>query len=156
MSEMVIPLVTGDVLLGLLDIQAAHRDAFTDDDRRVCYALADQVSIAIRNASRYEPVDAQRTLSDTLYAVARALSQTLDVFRGARSDSHKSGQDRNAIFRASVLLRRDDVLETVAARGFPRIAVRWDIRVRIKPGDASADDLRVQRAAVIPMEQRAV
>ncbi len=153
-SEMVIPLVTGDVLLGLLDIQAAHRDAFTDDDRRVCYALADQVSIAIRNASRYEFEHAQRTLSDTLYAVARALSQTLDVSEVLDLILTSLGQIVG-YDRASVLLRRDDVLETVAARGFPPNCSPLDIRVRIKPGDVFQTICESKEPLVIPeMEQR--
>ncbi len=153
-SEMVIPLVTGDVLLGLLDIQAAHRDAFTDDDRRVCYALADQVSIAIRNASRYEFEHAQRTLSDTLYAVARALSQTLDVSEVLDLILTSLGQIVG-YDRASVLLRRDDVLETVAARGFPPNCSPLDIRVRIKPGDVFQTICESREPLVIPeMEQR--
>lgn len=153
-SEMVIPLVTGDVLLGLLDIQSAQRDAFTEDDRRVCYALADQVAIAIRNASRYEFEHAQRTLSDTLYAVARALSQTLDISEVLdlilTSLGPIVGYDR-----ASVQLRRDDVLETVAARGFPPNRNPLDIRVRIKPGDVFQTICESREPLVIPaMELR--
>ncbi len=154
-SEMAVPLVTGDVLLGLLDIQSSHRDAFTDDDRRVCYALGDQVAIAIRNASRYEFEHAQRTLSDTLYAVARALSQTLDVSEVL--DLILTGLGQIVGYdRASVLLRRDDVLETVAARGFPANRNPLDIRVRIKAGDVFQTICETKEPLVIPeLEQRA-
>ena len=154
-SEMVVPMATGDVLLGLLDIQSAQRDAFNDDDRRVCYALADQVAIAIRNASRYEFERSQRTLSETLYTVGRALSQTLDVSEVLDLILTSLGQIVG-YDRASVLLRRDDMLETVAARGFPPDRNPLDIRVRIKEGDVFRRIYETKEPLIIPeIEQRA-
>ncbi|MCU0520370.1 MAG: GAF domain-containing sensor histidine kinase [Anaerolineae bacterium] len=154
-SEMVVPMATGDVLLGLLDIQSAQRNAFSDDDRRVCYALADQVAIAIRNASRFEFERSQRTLSETLYTVGRALSQTLDVSEVLDLILTSLGQIVG-YDRASVLLRRDDVLETVAARGFPPDRNPLDIRVRIKEGDVFRRIYETREPLIIPeIEQRA-
>ncbi|MBN1934461.1 MAG: GAF domain-containing protein [Anaerolineae bacterium] len=55
-SELVIPLKTGDQVAGVLDVQSAQVDAFTDQDVQVLQALADQVAIALSNAQLLEQV----------------------------------------------------------------------------------------------------
>ncbi len=49
-SEMAIPLVVGDELLGALDVQSTRSNAFSDEDIEIMEVLADQLAIAIANA----------------------------------------------------------------------------------------------------------
>ena len=49
-SEMALPLVVGDDLLGVLDVQSTEQAAFTEQDVRTLQVLADQVAIAINSA----------------------------------------------------------------------------------------------------------
>jgi len=49
-SEMALPLVIGDILLGALDVQSRHAGAFTTDDISTLEVLADQLAVAIENA----------------------------------------------------------------------------------------------------------
>ncbi len=49
-SEMALPLIVGDTLLGVLDVQSKRQAAFSDDDIAVLQVLADQVAVAIENA----------------------------------------------------------------------------------------------------------
>jgi len=53
-SEMAIPLVVGDELLGVLDVQASVINRFTDEDVRIKTTLASQVAVAVRNALAFE------------------------------------------------------------------------------------------------------
>jgi GAF domain-containing protein len=53
-SEMAMPLIVGDELLGALDVQSTQSAAFTDQDVRTLRVLADQVSIAINSARLLE------------------------------------------------------------------------------------------------------
>jgi GAF domain-containing protein len=48
-SEMALPLVVGDQLLGALDVQSSKEAAFTQEDIAVLQVLADQVAMAIDN-----------------------------------------------------------------------------------------------------------
>jgi len=117
-SEMAVPLEMGDTLLGILDIQSDLVNAFTAEDFRVCLSLADQISIALQNASMYELEHSRRSLMETLYRVGRALSQTLDV--GEVLDLILSSLETFVAFDSgAVALERDGLLEIVAARGFP-------------------------------------
>ncbi len=49
-SEMAIPLIVGDELLGALDVQSTEANAFSDEDIEIMQVLADQLAIAIANA----------------------------------------------------------------------------------------------------------
>ncbi|MFC1976553.1 substrate-binding domain-containing protein, partial [Chloroflexota bacterium] len=52
-SELAVPLIIGDQVLGVLDIQADEIDYFTQDDIRIQSTLAAQVAVAIQNARLY-------------------------------------------------------------------------------------------------------
>jgi signal transduction histidine kinase/DNA-binding response OmpR family regulator len=53
-SEVAIPLRVGERKLGVIDLQSRDLNAFTQDDLSVLQSLADQVAIAIDNATSYE------------------------------------------------------------------------------------------------------
>lgn len=52
-SEMAIPMLLGDTLVGVFDLQSKQADRFTKDDAKVFQQLADQITVAIRNAELY-------------------------------------------------------------------------------------------------------
>jgi GAF domain-containing protein/HAMP domain-containing protein len=49
-SEMALPLIVGNRILGALDIQSSQEAAFTQDDIATLKVLADQIAIALENA----------------------------------------------------------------------------------------------------------
>ncbi len=53
-SEMALPLVAGGQLIGVLDIQSARPNAFSESDLRVFQTMADQLAVAIENARLFE------------------------------------------------------------------------------------------------------
>ena len=52
-SEVAVPLVAGNTLIGVLDVQADQTDYFTDEDVQIQSILASQVAIAIQNSRQY-------------------------------------------------------------------------------------------------------
>ncbi|MFQ6100379.1 MAG: GAF domain-containing protein [Anaerolineae bacterium] len=74
LSELAVPLVFGDKVLGVLDVQSDRPDAFDNDDRFLLEALADSVAIAIRNANLYRSERWRRQVADSLREVAGLLS----------------------------------------------------------------------------------
>ena len=50
-SEMAIPLMAGDEMLGALDVQSVEPGAFTEEDIAVLRLVTDQIAIAIENAN---------------------------------------------------------------------------------------------------------
>jgi len=59
-SEITLPLKSGDIILGVLDIHSTEANAFSEDDSSTLSILADQMAIAIQNAISYE--QSQRAL----------------------------------------------------------------------------------------------
>ena len=52
-SEVAIPLIVGDVVLGVLDMQARDADTFREDNLPVFEAMASQIASALRSAQAY-------------------------------------------------------------------------------------------------------
>lgn len=61
-AELCLPLMVGDKILGILDLQSTQVNAFSEDDIPVLQTLADQMAIAIQNASLY--TDAQEAKAE--------------------------------------------------------------------------------------------
>jgi sigma-B regulation protein RsbU (phosphoserine phosphatase) len=76
-SELAVPLIFGGEVLGVLDVQSDHKNAFGADDRFLFEALAANVAIAIRNASLYRSERWRRQVADSLREVAGLLSANL-------------------------------------------------------------------------------
>ncbi|MEZ4672325.1 MAG: GAF domain-containing protein [Anaerolineae bacterium] len=69
-SEMAIPIVIGDRLIGVLDVQANIVNRFTDEDIRIKTTLAAQIAGAVDNANAYQLVQAAlRQVNDVRYAL---------------------------------------------------------------------------------------
>lgn len=53
-AELAIPLKSGDVIIGALDVQSKFRNAFAEDEIRILETMADQIAVAIENARLYQ------------------------------------------------------------------------------------------------------
>lgn len=53
-SEMAVPIITGDRLIGVLDVQSREINRFTESDIWVMQTLADLIAVAIQNARLYQ------------------------------------------------------------------------------------------------------
>jgi GAF domain-containing protein len=65
-AEMAVPLLVGDTVLGVLDLQAERTDYFTEDDRRIQTTLAAQIAVALQNADSFARSEAARQELDML------------------------------------------------------------------------------------------
>ncbi|MBN2006160.1 MAG: SpoIIE family protein phosphatase [Anaerolineae bacterium] len=84
-SELAVPLIAGDVVLGVLDVHAAQEDYFMADDIRIQSTLAGQIAVALQNAGLFEKLEQAngevRALSQRLAAENLRMSAELDVTR---------------------------------------------------------------------------
>ncbi len=64
-SELAVPLLAGDELLGVLDVQAGAVNRFTNEDVYIQTALASQVAVAIQNARQYQQTQRQAAIIDS-------------------------------------------------------------------------------------------
>ncbi len=61
-SELALPIVAHNHVIGVLDVQSKNRDAFGPEDEKLLKIVADQVSVALDNARHHAEVQAQARL----------------------------------------------------------------------------------------------
>jgi len=64
-SEMVLPLQVGEEVLGVLDLESDRLNAFRPEDAQVLQTLADQIAVAIQNASLFQTVKQARAEAES-------------------------------------------------------------------------------------------
>ena len=72
-SELAVPLIYKDKVIGVLDLEHTRRGFFTEDHRRTVTTLAAQIAIAIENAQLYEQIARQESRLERDLAMAREL-----------------------------------------------------------------------------------
>ena len=72
-SELAVPLIYKDRVIGVLDLEHTKRGFFTEDHKRTVTTLAAQVAIAIENARLYEQIERQEKRLERDLAMAREL-----------------------------------------------------------------------------------
>jgi len=115
-SELCVPLIFNDDVIGLLDIQSDKQNAFTEDDQMIFEAVADTMAAAIRNADLYRSEQWRRQVSDSLREVAGLVSNNAGVDEVL--ETILSELDRNLpIDISAVWLLQEDELCLSAAHG---------------------------------------
>jgi len=72
-SELAVPLIYKDKVIGVLDLEHTRRGFFTDDHKRTVTTLAAQVAIALENARLYEEIARQEKRLERDLELAREL-----------------------------------------------------------------------------------
>ena len=72
-SELAVPLIYKDKVIGVLDLEHTRRGFFTEDHKRTITTLAAQVAIALENARLYEQIARQERRLERDLALAREL-----------------------------------------------------------------------------------
>ena len=110
-SEMALPLVLGDEVIGALTVQSVEEAAFSDDDITALQAMADQIGIAIHNARLLEELEAahaELVRTKTFEAIATATIEAIhwignkafpiaDSVARLREDLNRLPQDNQAL-----------------------------------------------------------
>jgi GAF domain-containing protein/CheY-like chemotaxis protein len=85
-SEMALPLVVGDTVIGALTVQSVDEAAFTEDDITTLQTMADQLAVAINNADLYlenrrllARVERRARLLEAASQVGRDVTSILDM-----------------------------------------------------------------------------
>ncbi len=79
LSEIAVPLIYDNHVLGVLDLQSDKLNAFTKDDQFLFEALAGNIAAAIQNADLYRSELWRRQVTDSLREVAGLLSADIYV-----------------------------------------------------------------------------
>jgi len=78
-SEMAIPIVSADEVLGVLDVQGNVLNRFTDEDVAIKTTLAQQVAASLENLRQYEETKSALSQSERLFNASDSLARTTDL-----------------------------------------------------------------------------
>ncbi|MBL8133333.1 MAG: GAF domain-containing protein [Anaerolineae bacterium] len=102
-SEMSLPLLVGEQLVGVLDVQASAANRFDEDDVRVMSSLASQIAIAVENSRAFSRVEKARA------EIARVYDLSLDLIGTAGFDGYF--RDLNPAWERLYLVERQAILQ---------------------------------------------
>ncbi|NDJ60672.1 MAG: GAF domain-containing protein, partial [Chloroflexi bacterium] len=159
-SELAVPLLIGDELLGVLDVQSRDFDRFRDEDLQIQSTLAAQIAVAIQNARSFAIMERQaqyeRETAERLREVDKLKSQFL------ANMSHELRTPLNSIIGYSeVLLDGDDGelsddavedVQTIHGSGQHLLSIINDILdlAKIEAGQMRIDRNPVQLDKLLP------
>lgn len=78
-SEMAVPMMSRQQLVGVLDLQATTPKAFNEQDVALLQLIASRIATAIENARLYRRVDRQNRIRKTLAHLSHEFSSILDL-----------------------------------------------------------------------------
>jgi sigma-B regulation protein RsbU (phosphoserine phosphatase) len=78
-SELAIPLISRNRVVGVMDIESPQPNYFQPHHQKVLMLLAGQLAVAIDNANLYESLRAKSEMLETLNEIGRELSSILDL-----------------------------------------------------------------------------
>jgi GAF domain-containing protein/HAMP domain-containing protein len=78
-SEIALPLIVGDRVLGALDVQSTQAAAFDETNAAVLQAMADQIAIALSNATQFKETAATLQTTRNLFAASQEISAATDL-----------------------------------------------------------------------------
>ncbi len=77
-SELAVPLIVGEYVLGVLDVQSDKINHFTEEDAHIQMILATQVAVALQNVRLFAETAQRATELEMLSHISRRLSAVLD------------------------------------------------------------------------------
>src|SRR5579883_2196736 len=72
-SELAVPIITKNRVIGVIDIQSEQRDYFTEEHSRILSLVASRVAISIENARLYTRISRQAQTLQVLNEISREL-----------------------------------------------------------------------------------
>jgi len=78
-SEMAIPMVAGNQVLGVLDVQANEANRFDEEDISIMTTLASQVAVALQNARTYAQTQQQAEHEAMINLISQRIQSTTSV-----------------------------------------------------------------------------
>ena len=144
-SELCVPLVARDKVIGVINIETTQLNAYSQSDENLLTALINSAAIALENAQLYEAADNRRQEAEALQEATAALSIHIEV-EPLLDQILTSAKKIVPYDSASIFLetKSEGDMEIVAIKGFPD-----ELLGRIVPKSAKWHQLALAHEALI-------
>jgi GAF domain-containing protein len=78
-AEMAVPLIAGDRIIGVLDVQSEEVGAFSEEDVSIQTTLASQIAVALQNARTYAATQRQAEHESLINLISQQIQSTTSV-----------------------------------------------------------------------------
>ena len=78
-AEAVVPLLSGDLVVGALDVQSTLPNAFGEDDVAILITIADQLAVALQNARLFDQTARQARRESLVFEITSKIRASPDV-----------------------------------------------------------------------------
>jgi GAF domain-containing protein len=95
-SELAVPMIVGDKVIGVFDVQSNQVDHFTDEDIRIQTTLAAQVAVAVQNANTYSRAQRQAERETALNVIGQKIQTATSVEAVLQIAARELGRALNA------------------------------------------------------------
>ncbi|GEM_PF-2704766 len=83
-SELAIPLIVEDELIGVVDIESKNRNAFAEEDIQLVSIFAQQIAMAVKNAQLFERIRKENEAKSKLFAfLSHEIKNPLSIIRSS-------------------------------------------------------------------------
>lgn len=117
-SELAVPMLVEDIIIGVISLDADRINAFNDDHLEIVSILAKQAAQIFKNLQTFRKLDQKNKVQQVLMEIARIITSTLDlneIFNSVMNMIEKSLK----LEKGSIILyqQSEDLLKTVAGSG---------------------------------------
>jgi GAF domain-containing protein len=153
-SELAVPLIASDRLIGVMNVESLQVNGFTQDDVRLLQTLASETAVIIENARLHREMQRRLDEVSTLYLFAQQMSTSLDMSQVLDSimSSLKSLLNCRSV---NIWLVTPDgqALEVAVAAG---LQAKWRAAARLKLGEGIAGQVAATAKAIYVPDTREV
>jgi two-component system cell cycle sensor histidine kinase/response regulator CckA len=147
-SELAVPVRVGGKVIGVLDVESSHPQAFDEDDLDFYTAIAGQLGVVLENIRLYQREQRRRQEAETLRQAALALATTLvrdEVVERILAQL----QQVVPYDTASVQLHMEDELVIVGGRGFPNLPELLGITFTLDGPNPNKEVVRARKSFIV-------
>jgi GAF domain-containing protein len=95
-AEVAVPILAGEDVLGVLDVQHNKKSVITEDDTDLLQSIANQVAVALQNAEAYEKAQKQARREALINEIAQKIQNTTTVDLALKTAVREIGQALSA------------------------------------------------------------
>jgi nitrate/nitrite-specific signal transduction histidine kinase len=107
-AELAVPLLSGQQVIGVLDVQHNGRDRLQQEDVELLQSIANQLALALRNAALYAETEKRAERESLLRAINQQIASTTDVEMAMKVAVRELGQALGATQTAVRLLTPEE------------------------------------------------